>query len=246
MGLMSWLTGETAKPKKPTTNITNVSQIKKIVHHLKEAHQSLDFSFVGISDTYSSIILKIDFDKGIYYVDELVPANGNAAMKQGKTTQVKTYVNGIMTKFKSAVVNSGTDENGTQFHALTIPQEVYYRQRRVYPRVKPPARLSLEASLMLENGLTHCTVKDLGADGSAFLLNGNYTDVVNPGNAISTSVIRITSDLSLSYPLLVKHVRFINNSNQTMIGCQFKDLNNKRKKILINAVNALNQLANKK
>ncbi len=99
--------------------------------HLQQRRQHLEVSVEGQRQSYQSVILAVDSERGLLWIDELFPALPSLPAGIGLT--LRHHRGGEVLTLQSPLVARGLDY-GVNALALLLPDELLYLPRRQHPR----------------------------------------------------------------------------------------------------------------
>ena len=111
---------------------------EKIIKLLSEVETNAPLCTVQISGSdneYSSSILGVKPDKNAILLDELIPKEGNIQLQQSKALKLTAFHKGIHLSFNLDHLETG-HSRGITYYKATIPNRIYYPQRRKSPRIE--------------------------------------------------------------------------------------------------------------
>jgi c-di-GMP-binding flagellar brake protein YcgR len=206
------------------------STFEQVVIRLQQLVESRNFVEVRFpgraTNTYQSIILKVDPLERFVLIDELFPAHGAFFISPGDEVEV-TMKKGIPIRFNTWVKAISIDEaDGIPAYRLALPDAVEAKQRRTHFRVQvdPDAGVRLrirgpEASKVL------CTVSDLSHSGIGFSTQGNLSDQLRANNRLNGCQLSFPGATDIPCDIEVRSFEFRRQPyRHTVIGARFDKL----------------------
>jgi c-di-GMP-binding flagellar brake protein YcgR len=207
---------------------SSFEQVVIRLQQLVEERAFVDVRFPGrASNTYQSLILKVDPLERYVLIDELFPAHGAFFISPGDEVDVTSVRRGIPVRFTTWVKSISIDEaDGIPAYRLALPDAVEAKQRRTHFRVNldPDAGVKLrirgpEASRLL------CTVQDLSHGGIGFSCQGNLSERLRENNQLRDSVLNIPGAPDIPCSLEVRTFEFRRVPyRHTIVGARFDTL----------------------
>jgi len=207
---------------------SSFEQVVIRLQQLVEERAFVDVRFPGrASNTYQSLILKVDPLERFVLIDELFPAHGAFFISPGDEVEITSVRRGIPVRFTTWVKAISIDEaDGIPAYRLALPDAVEAKQRRTHFRVSvdPDAGVRMkirgpEASKLL------CTVQDLSHGGVGFSCQGNLSDRLRENNQLRDSLLSIPGAQDISCNLEVRTFEFRRAPyRHTVIGARFDTL----------------------
>lgn len=224
-------TGQTIKEPERVANILRIIQKKR---------EPINFSFRGLPETYSSTILKIADDHSYILIDELYPERGNELLQSKRPFTLYSTCNGVPTTFKTEFVKQGTDKEGVTFHAMTMPEQVCYQQRRNAVRIFIPEHMKMPVSLFSKgSAMFQGTLNDLSYTGLSARFNSNLDEEIRTEGTHASVVIRINSTTNITCPIKIMNSSYSAVKQESRIGAKFIDLDRATEKTIFALLNSL-------
>lgn len=204
---------------------SNVEQVVIRLQQLVEERSFVDVRFPGrMSNTYQSLILKVDPAEGYVLIDELFPAHGAFVISPGDEVEITSVRRGIPVRFSSWVKSISIDEaDGIPAYRLALPEAVEAKQRRRFFRVG----VTEDAGLRLripgpEGARLACTVQDLSHGGIGFSCPGNLGEMLRENNRLRDCRLGIPGIADIACDLEVRAFEFRRQpSRHTLVGARF-------------------------
>lgn len=148
-------------------------RIQKILTEIEASSPFCTIQLEGVKDAYTSSLIKLQLDKKLIILDELLPKDGNIKLQRQKALKFSAYHKGIYLSFFCDDVEVGIS-NGINYYKCAIPNRIYYPQRRTAPRLEV-ARLGVNfCGIMQKSGISVSGyVFDLSRGGAGINLPAN-------------------------------------------------------------------------
>ncbi len=180
-------------------------------------------SFDGSSETFNTVLLEVQPGSDYLQFDELVPAGGNQQIKRAVSIEISALYHGIRIIFSLKSIETGFLDGLPCFMA-TLPEEIYYPQRRNFPRITPLEKLRFQGISGLTQKPISGEVHDLSRSGIGLLLPKNRSRL-EEGEEIKRCQIRLQPDLAISFELSICYVQpYKQNRLMQQAGGSFKYL----------------------
>jgi c-di-GMP-binding flagellar brake protein YcgR len=173
------------KTKKPVQrSIYNTDQA--IARLLKQLQQHLvimtaKFPFDNLSsnkltpneEVYNTAIIKIDYKNKLFYLDELIPDDGNQKIKKLKKILLRTRLDGAILTAECTLKEIG-EEKGIPHYVMYFPERIHSTQRRESYRVNIPLSRRIQVNMQTESGAFIAGfLNDISFSGIAIRLENN-------------------------------------------------------------------------
>lgn len=207
--------------------LTDPIKISKLLKNIEEASRLCTINFDGITEEFGSSILDVQPENGHIILDELIPKHGNKLLLNKKELKLSTIFNGIRLSFKLGRIKISAFR-GIAYYKAAIPDQIYYPQRRLSPRIKI-STLNIPFSGISER--TKSTVDgyifDLSRGGTGIIRNNSKVRIQR-GETINNC--RITIDnLTINFDLIIRFVKTNQQeSSKTLIGGYFENIPSKK------------------
>ncbi|MCW8931223.1 MAG: flagellar brake protein [Gammaproteobacteria bacterium] len=179
--LTSFLTS-LKKKKKPVQRSTFDTE-ESIARLLKQLQQHLvimtaKFSSDKLStnkESYNTAIIKVDYKNKLFYLDELVPDEGNQQMKALKKVLLRTRLDGAILTIECTLKEVG-EEKGILHYVMYFPDRIRSTQRRESYRVNIPLSKRIQVNMQTESGAFIAGfLNDISFSGIAIRLEPNQS-----------------------------------------------------------------------
>lgn len=219
--------------------ITLPAHIAGVLKRLQEAHALLRITIPGENQAYLSAMLEVHPVDGYLLLDELNPAEGNAALQRARRIGVSAQLQGVDIRFTTDLIDTGSSAQ-IAYHRLAMPQTMHYQQRRTSYRARIslarviPVMLTREDGVVLEGQLYDISVGGIGTRHKQ-----GKTDDVQQGAVWKECFIRLDGEHEIRSAIEVRFVGEDQRSHLLRVGGRFLDLTRPQIKIVENFVAAL-------
>lgn len=179
------------------------------------------------SNTFQSLIIKVDPIERVVVIDELFPAHGAFFVSPGDEVEITSVRKGIPVRFSTWIKSIGIDEDdGIPAYKLALPENVDAQQRRKNFRVTIPADAGVRLRIRgPDANKLLCTVQDLSHTGVGFTCQGNLTEHLRTNNPLRNCVLTIPDFPDIGADLDVRSFEFRRSPYRfTVVGARFDNL----------------------
>ncbi len=223
------------------TELENERLYEKILQNLKNQRAPLSIKFGHSPSPYVSMLLDIDVNRKFIIIDEINNEEGHRQMCMSEPFTLSGRDNGIFVLFQSKIIDFGTI-HGISFYRLPYPRHIEYLQRRVTPRLAIPLEMAMHVDFLLPGQpYVRTNIVDISLSGLRFSISRNVKSILE--NVIKIDHCRLITPFASpqEFTLEIKHCRYELNKQQTIVGCQFVDMDNVGLKFLSSLINRLQQ-----
>lgn len=138
---------------------------------LQNQRQLLEVKITGSSRIYQSMILAIDAERGLLWLDDVFPQQ--LLLDTGDEITLRHHRNGEQLVIRAPVVAMGSNYDASGF-AITLPEFVYYQPRRSSPRyiIGHQSPLSVKIRTLGQEP-SYGTLQDISTGGLRLIVAGN-------------------------------------------------------------------------
>jgi flagellar brake protein len=219
--------------------ITLPAHIAGVLRRLQEAHVLLRITIPGENLAYLSALLEVHPVDGYLLLDELNPAEGNAALQRARRIGVSAQLQGVDISFTTNLIDTGSSAQ-IAYYRVTMPQAIRYQQRRTSYRARIglarviPVLLTREDGVILESQLYDISVGGIGARHKPGIAHD-----VRQGAVWEECLIRLDEEHEIRSALEVCFIGEDSRSRQTRLGGKFLNLTRPQIKTIENFVATL-------
>lgn len=209
--------GGSAKPEAPAA-----------LHHLLQSRQLLEVTQPGRQRSYQSMIIAIDVERRLLWLDDLFPAQ--RLLEMGDEITVRHHRSGEVLSFTTPILAWG-HSFGASGIAVALPELVDYQPRRQAPRCDLSGHTPITAKFrLLGQKASYGTVKDISTEGLCVLAPGNLLAHLHHGTVLPLCEVHLNKQLHIHCRALVRSFRLCREPfRATQISLEFIDLPPKRK-----------------
>lgn len=179
----------------------------------------------GDSNEYRSAITHTSFKSRSFFMDKVIPLQGNDLIRSGRRFSVECDSQGVRIEFRmSGRLRYQPEEE--QYRA-EFPDEVLYLQRRTAYRVMVPPAHQILVKLRFtgeedEEGIQG-RLLDMSSSGFKARFSGNFNDVLENNRQIAMARVRINRENTIDCSLEARHI-FNDEEGNTMCGFSFTSI----------------------
>jgi c-di-GMP-binding flagellar brake protein YcgR len=241
-----------AKPALPRTAalaLASVSPITKAskdkipdqylpLWQLLNQRQLIEVKVDGSSLTYQTLILAIDVQRGLLWLDDLFP--NQHVLEIGDQISLRHHRNGEQLSFSSPVLAWGSNY-GANGLAIMLPESISYTPRRQFRRAdmsdKPSLSLKLRA---IGQDMTYGSVLDISSGGLRASVLGNMLGQLRHGALLPLCELTLSDELTIRCSARVRSFRLLRAPHRhTQVSIEFVDLPTERAQQLQQFINNL-------
>ena len=214
--------------------LTSHEDIYRALRALQLSRSLITLRFGHDAHAYSSLLIHCDLEQRRFVLDEVRPDAGNARLKQGEHFTLIAFYDGIQVLIKDCIVLTSSVPNFPHAYALAFPKSLYHKQRRQVYRANV-ARTS-KASIALASDDREGVLQGRVADISPLGIGCEFSGFVHPdlktGEVFERCRLNINSELAFESSLIVRHPAYRKDTDTTLCGFEFKDLDTASQKSL--------------
>ncbi|MDR7089656.1 MULTISPECIES: flagellar brake protein [Cellvibrio] len=197
----SSVTHQTPELKNPLTEQDGISPESHIpdqylpLWELLKQRQLLEVKITGASRVYQSMILAIDVERGLLWLDDLFPQQH--ILDAGDEITLRHHRNGEQLVIRAHIVAMGSTYNASGF-AITLPEFVYYMPRRSSPRyiIGHQSPLSVKIRTLGQEP-SYGTLQDISTGGLRLIIAGNMLPYLRHGALLPMCEVDINDELQI-------------------------------------------------
>ncbi|RYY76085.1 MAG: PilZ domain-containing protein [Gammaproteobacteria bacterium] len=240
--------GETAQLSSLTTPLTlaSVSSINQTkepgsekyssLYQLLNQRQIIEVKIEGSSLSYQTLVLAIDMQRGVVWLDDLFPTQH--MLEIGDLITVKHHRSGEQLSFSSPVLAWGNDY-GANGLAILLPQQALYSPRRKSSRadMSEKSNVSLKLRAVGHEPL-YASVLDISSGGLRASVPGNLLGQLRHGALLPLCELTLSDELTIRCSARVRGFRLLRSPHRhTQISIEFVDLPVERQQQLQQFIN---------
>ena len=241
-----------AKPELPKTAALTLASVSSIAKASKDTipdqylplwqllnhRQFIEVKVADSSLTYQTLILAIDIQRGLLWLDDLFP--NQHVLELGDQITLRHHRNGEQLSFSSPVLAWGS-HYGANGLAIMLPEQLLYTPRRQFRRAdmsdKPSLSLKLRA---IGQDITYGSVLDISSGGLRASVLGNMLDKLRHGALLPLCELTLSDELTIRCSARVRSFRLLRAPHRhTQVSIEFIDLPAERAQQLQQFINNL-------
>lgn len=162
---------------------------------LQNQRQLLEVKITGSSRVYQSMILAIDAERGLLWLDDVFPQQ--LLLDTGDEITLRHHRNGEQLVIRAPVVAMGSTYDASGF-AVTLPEFVYYMPRRSSPRyiIGHQSPLSVKIRTLGQEP-SYGTLQDISTGGLRLIVAGNMLPHLRHGALLPLCEVDISDELQI-------------------------------------------------
>jgi c-di-GMP-binding flagellar brake protein YcgR len=198
---------------------------------LQKTRQLLEIKIGSASRVYQSMILAIDIDRGLLWLDDLFPQQ--LILDAGDDITLRHHRNGEQLVVRAPVVALGSNYGAVGF-AIELPEFAVYTPRRSAPRyaIGHQSPLSVKIRTL---GQEPCfgTLQDISSGGLRLIVAGNLLPFLRHGAHLPLCEVNLTDDLQIRCKARICAFRMGRSPyRHTQISIEFLDLEEEKRAAL--------------
>jgi hypothetical protein len=221
------------KSRNLETILSDSTLIAIMLEKAKTDHSLLTISLPNIQDDYLSVIIDIDEENGLLYLDELKPSQGNAFIERVKTFSASAKLQGVSIGFKSEFVKIHR-KGALSSLCVKLPGSMQHRERRSSHRV--PVAIGLEVfAKIVETGKEPIVLRvpDISAERIGLIANFQQIQRIMKATGDLLCTIRFPEEIEdWTVRIAGCHGYRQTDFANAQIGAHFLELTIKQKNIL--------------
>lgn len=162
---------------------------------LQDHRQLLEVKITGTSRVYQSMILAIDVERGLLWLDDLFPQQ--LLLDEGDEITLRHHRNGEQLVIRAPIVAMGSTYAASGF-AITLPEFVYYMPRRSSPRYVIGHHSPLTVKIRtLGQEPSYGTLQDISTGGLRLIVAGNMLPYLRHGALLPMCEVDVSDELHI-------------------------------------------------
>lgn len=195
----------------------------ELLHQLLTQRQLFEVVPQGSQRSYQSMILAIDAERGLLWLDDLFPPQ--RLLEVGDQITLRHHRDGELLTITTTIIAWGSDF-GASGMAVLLPDEACYQPRRAQLRYVLGEHMSLTGKIRtLGQEPVYGTVEDLSAGGLRILVAGNLLSQIHHGAILPLCEVNLSRELHIRCRARVRAFRICRSPYRgTQISLEFVDL----------------------
>ena len=214
-------------PNEPQTErLSRGPRLIGLLQRLQSERVVLLIHFPDDNVRYNSAILDVDLRNNLLVIDELLPRDGNAKLRDIKSVYITGRLGGALVRFRS-ILHNQTEQGNTTTSTIVIPDQASYQQRRNSFRARAPDELMIPSIMMCSGKeVGQGTLWDLSGSGVGILFEDKSLSV-NPDDGRKYAIkVALPGGGFLASEVEIRFVAADGRTGNLLVGGQFKNLNN--------------------
>ncbi|HTF96572.1 MAG TPA: PilZ domain-containing protein [Cellvibrio sp.] len=195
---------------------------------LQKTRQLLEVKIHGASRTYQSMILAVDIDRGLLWLDDLFPQQ--LLLDTGDHITFRHHRNGEQLVIHAPVVALGSSYGAVGF-AIELPEFAVYTPRRSFPRYAIGHESPLSVKIRtLGQEPSYGTLQDISAGGLRLIVAGNLLPYLRHGAHLPLCEVNLSDELQIRCKARICAFRMGRSPyRHTQISIEFLDLEEEKR-----------------
>ena len=224
--------------KSQSESITLPGMVYGFLKRIQQNLSVLTITIPGSDVKYSSFLLEIHPEDDFMVLDEFLPDSAAAAMQQAKRLIISAFHDGAQIRFESELMTIG-EQKGIPYYVVSLPQRIYYLQKRAFFRVPLSASQDIPAIICDENGYRlEGRVRNISYEGINIGLRKTADTHLLEGTLIDDCKISFPAT-SINCQLVVQHISNNHLDRSTLVGGRFTNLDQGQKQVIKQLVSSL-------
>lgn len=204
---------------------------------LQESRQLLEVKWSSSSRVYQTLILAVDIQRGLIWIDELFPQQHTLDI--GDSLTLRHHRKGEELILETHVIAMGK-QFGTQGIALSIPEQIHWQPRRRQTRFALSGAATLVKIRPLGEEPTYGKLQDISTGGFSVTVSGNLLGQLRHGALLPLCEMTLDDQIQVRCKGRICAFRMQREPfRSTRICVQFVDLPEKTRIELMNCLNRL-------
>jgi c-di-GMP-binding flagellar brake protein YcgR len=194
---------------------------------LLNQRQIIEVKVEGSSFSYQTLVLAIDIQRGLLWLDDLFPSQH--LLDTGDQITLRHHRNGEQLTFTSPILAWGSNY-GANGLAIMLPENLCYSPRRQFRRAdmsdKPSLNIKLRA---LGQDISYGSVLDISSGGLRASIPGNLLGQLRHGALLPLCELALSDELTLRCSARIRSFRLLRAPHRhTQVSIEFVDLPQER------------------
>lgn len=194
---------------------------------LLNQRQIIEVKVEGSSLSFQTLVLAIDIQRGLLWLDDLFPSQH--LLETGDQITLRHHRNGEQLSFSSPILAWGSSY-GANGLAIMLPENLSYSPRRQFRRAdmsdKPSLNLKLRA---VGQDISYGSVLDISSGGLRASIPGNQLGQLRHGALLPLCELALSDELTLRCSARIRSFRLLRTPHRhTQVSIEFVDLPQER------------------
>lgn len=202
--------------------------ITRLLKQLQQHLVIITAKFPSDTEAYNTSIIKIDYQKKVFYLDELIPHKGNEQIKNLQKVLLRTRIDGAILSAECLLKETG-EEKGLPHYIMHFPKRIKSTQRRDSYRISIPLNKRYQVNMQTESGLFIAGfLNNISFSGLAIRLEPNQNFELNIGEDIPFLTLHLNETITcemeirrisstMGYTIISGHLEEISPAHQRSI-----------------------------
>lgn len=206
------------------------------LYQLLNQRQIIEVKVDGSSLSYQTLVLAIDIERGLLWLDDLFPKQH--VLEIGDQITLRHHRNGEQLSFSSPILAWGSNYGANGF-AIMLPEELAYVPRRQFRRADMSDTPSLSLKLRaVGQEISYGSVLDISSGGLRASIPGNLLGQLRHGALLPLCELTLSDELTIRCSARVRGFRLLRAPyRHTQISIEFIDLPAERQQQLQQFIN---------
>lgn len=205
---------------------------------LLNQRQIIEVKVEGSSLAYQTLVLAIDIQRGLLWLDDLFPSQH--VLEIGDQITLRHHRNGEQLSFSSPILAWGSNY-GANGLAIMLPEQLCYSPRRQCRRADVSDKPSLGVKVRpIGQDVSYGSVMDISSGGLRASIPGNMLGQLRHGALVPLCELTLSDELTIRCSARVRSFRLLRTPHRhTQISLEFVDLAQERVQQLQQFINNL-------
>jgi c-di-GMP-binding flagellar brake protein YcgR len=205
---------------------------------LLNQRQIIEVKVEGSSLAYQTLVLAIDIQRGLLWLDDLFPSQH--LLEIGDHITLRHHRNGEQLNFSSPILAWGSNY-GANGLAIMLPEQPSYVPRRQFLRADTSSKPNLSVKLRaIGQDISYGSVLDISSGGLRASIPGNLLGQLRHGALLPLCELTLSDELTIRCTARVRSFRLLRAPHRhTQISVEFVDLTRERAQQLQQFINNL-------
>ncbi len=192
------------------------------LRQLQENHDPLVITFHERTQRFQSYLVKVDRERGLLALDEMIPNDGERFLKNGETFRVEGFHEGVRVAWESRQEVQIGELEGARCYWSPLPTEAIYHQRR--NAFRAPIKQAQLVNIELAGDKLTPSIKgqllDISATGCKLRFPGDISKRLQSGQVYE----RFTAHLpfgAMTTSVELRHLQYEEKLDTTFAGMRF-------------------------
>ncbi|WJW74620.1 flagellar brake protein [Thiohalobacter sp. IOR34] len=214
--------GGTPQYESKSEKVTRLPQIIGLLRRLHDSRSLLRATLRGSEQTFNTVLLEVDAERGRISLDELNSTLGQKLVETDRHLRVTGQHQGVQISFECDV-SIQRDAEGLIYYRAALPRQIDYLQRRAYFRVPVAMAMGLSVRLPLaEDRVIEGQLRDLSMCGLGALLE--TTDNLRRGLLVPDCSLLLPRQEPITGALEIRYATQQEGNRFTHVGARFVNL----------------------